>query len=916
MKTTPFIKNLYPFALLAALALPASNAWAQEETPEATAPAGSEASPPSEPMAEAMPQEGQDEEMAVELEEFVFVGSRRQDRSVADSPVPVDVIDGEDFATQGYTDMDSMLSTVIPSYNVNTQPISDAATFVRPANLRGLSPDSTLVLINGKRRHRASVITFLGGGVSDGSQAPDLASIPFIALERVEVLRDGASAQYGSDAVAGVLNFVLKDDDQGGRVETRWGQYYEGDGSTYTVAANAGMPLMWQGEKRGFANFSVEYTQADPTVRSVQRKDAQDLIDAGFPVREPYAQIWGSPEVDYDFKFFGNLGLKLSDNAEVYLVPSFAKREVEGGFFFRNPTNRGGVYRGVNGESIRIAALYGLQNGMALDSNGEPIELPPGVRYNATGGFLEMPLISHPDPKTESLIPDSEKLKAVAENPNLFAFNEKFPGGFTPQFGGEVTDMAIAGGVRGDMESEWHYDFGASIGEHKTEFFMKNTINPQLIAHPDFINNPASIPTDLNPGNYIERDYTINLDFARPFSMGNVAAGLEYREEEFEVEAGDEYAWWADSREGGIAAQGFGVGSNGFPAFPPRIAGATDRGSYAAYLDVEVDVTEDWIAGAAVRYEDHEGFGDTLNGKLSSRWQMADTVALRGSLSSGFRVPTLGQASIRNVTTAFAPNPMTGLPELNDVATIPANEAASSFDGVSELEPETSINLSLGTVINVGALDVTIDYYHIKMEDRIALTSFQPWPTLDSAGNAVPNPGNYTQARWFANDFDTATQGIDIVATYPIEHSGGSTTLLLAGNINETKVRSESPYVDDKREDQLENSLPKFRANFSAIHSIGNWNVLLPRLRYYDDFVEYTADSFKITPSERLLVDVEAEYNFDNGLSLALGAQNIFDTYPSSAGKVIGDELGIAYPESSPYGFNGGFYYLKAAYTF
>ena len=921
MKTTPFIKKLYPFALLAALALPAGNAWAQEETPETASPGGE--SPPPETMAEPMLQEGQDEEMAVELEEFVFVGSRRQDRSVADSPVPVDVIDGEDFATQGYTDMDSMLSTVIPSYNVNTQPISDAATFVRPANLRGLSPDSTLVLINGKRRHRASVITFLGGGVSDGSQAPDLASIPFIALERVEVLRDGASAQYGSDAVAGVLNFVLKDDAQGGRVETRWGQYYEGDGSTYTVAANAGMPLVWQGEKRGFANFSVEYTQADPTVRSVQRADAQTLIADGLPVREPYAQIWGSPEVDYDFKFFGNLGLKISDNAEVYLVPSFAKREVEGGFFFRTPSSgvldvdidgngklddrfnaRAAVFRGpvINGEpTIKVAALRGLNAGLPL---------PEGVLV-ADDGSLGIPIVDN--------VPDPNALKAVAENPNFFAFNEKFPGGFTPQFGGEVTDMAIAGGVKGDMESEWHYDFGASIGEHKTEFYMRNTINPQLIAHPDFIDNPAGIPTNLRPGNYTERDYTINLDVARPFSMGNVAAGLEYREEEFEVEAGDEYAWWADSREDGIAAQGFGVGSNGFPAFPPRIAGATDRGSYAAYLDVEVDVTEDWIAGAAVRYEDHEGFGDTLNGKLSSRWQMSDTVALRGSLSSGFRVPTLGQASIRNVTTAFSPNPATGLPELNDVATIPASEAASSFDGVSELEPETSINVSLGTVISVGDLDVTIDYYYIKMEDRIALTSFQPWPTLDLEGNEIPNPGNYTQARWFSNDFDTATQGVDIVATYPIiEHSVGATVLTFAGNINATEVRRHGAYVDADRVDELENALPKFRANLSAVHNIGNWNVLLPRLRYYSSFVEYTADAtaWKVDASPRLLVDAEVEYNFNNGVSLALGAQNLFDTYPEKAVAGARAGVGTLYPESSPYGFNGGFYYLKAAYTF
>ena len=651
MKTTPFIKKLYPFALLAALALPAGNAWAQEETPETAAPDGE--SPPPETMAEPMPQEGQDEEMAVELEEFVFVGSRRQDRSVADSPVPVDVIDGEDFATQGYTDMDSMLSTVIPSYNVNTQPISDAATFVRPANLRGLPPDSTLVLINGKRRHRASVITFLGGGVSDGSQGPDLASIPYIALERVEVLRDGASAQYGSDAIAGVLNFVLKDDAQGGRVETRWGQYYEDDGASWTIAANAGMPLMRQGEQNGFANFSIEYTESQSTIRSVQRADAQALIDAGLPVREPYAQIWGSPDVEYDYKFFGNIGIDLGDSAQLYVIPSFAKRKVEGGFFFRNPTNRGGINRGpvIDGDStVKVAAL----NGLGIDT-------PPAGVLAAENGQLGIPLVEHPE--TGYLVPNQEVLDAVAADPNFFAFNEKFPGGFTPQFGGVVTDMSIGGGLRGELESEWNYDASAFIGQHKTEFYMRNTINPQLIAHEDFRANPASIPTNLRPGSYIETDYVLNVDVSRPFETSmfhsplNFAAGLEYRVEEFEIEAGEEYAHWADRRQNGIAAQGFGVGSNGFPAFPPRIAGVTDRGSYAAYLDLEADIVEDWLAGFALRYENYDDFGDTLNFKLASRVQMGDNIALRGSVSTGFRVPTIGQTSVRNVTTEFGSLP-------------------------------------------------------------------------------------------------------------------------------------------------------------------------------------------------------------------------------------------------------------------
>lgn len=980
MKTTPLIKKLYPFALLAALALPAGNAWAQEETPETASPGGGE-SPPPETMAEPMLQEGQDEEMAVELEEFVFVGSRRQDRSVADSPVPVDVIDGEDFATQGYTDMDSMLSTVIPSYNVNTQPISDAATFVRPANLRGLPPDSTLVLINGKRRHRASVITFLGGGVSDGSQGPDLASIPYIALERVEVLRDGASAQYGSDAIAGVLNFVLKDDAQGGRVETRWGQYYEDDGASWTIAANAGMPLMRQGEQNGFANFSIEYTESQSTIRSVQRADAQALIDAGLPVREPYAQIWGSPDVEYDYKFFGNIGIDLGDSAQLYIIPSFAKRKVEGGFFFRNPTNRGGIWAGPNRhsnthetvayfrdrrfgeldmelrESLREEMGYvdlpDDQLTMAqMDRNNEiDNEIDEGFNQTISeeiedagtyptvkAAVLNLDLVEEyeageiPD-KIVTINPDGspnqEALNNIEGSDDLFAFNEKFPGGFTPQFGGVVTDISIGGGLRGELESEWNYDASAFIGQHKTEFYMRNTINPQLIAHPDFEKDPTRIPTNLRPGNYVETDYVLNVDVSRPFETSmfhsplNVALGLEYRVEEFEIEAGEEYAWWADRRQGGkdglvddgdgVAAQGFGVGSNGFPAFPPRIAGVTDRGSYAAYLDLEADLVEDWLAGFALRYENYDDFGDTLNFKLATRVQMGDNLALRGSVSTGFRVPTIGQTSVRNVTTEFGSLPGGGY-GLRDKATLPASEVPADLNA-GELEEETSVNFSIGTAINIGKLDITLDYYHIKVEDRIGLTSAQPWPS------DAPNPDNYTAVGWFANAFDTTTQGIDLVATYPIiEHSVGSTVLTFAGNISDTSVdKRDEDIIGDERVDLLENALPDMRLTLSATHMIGPWRVLLPRLRYYSSFVEHTAANYpgwRLDASSRLLVDAEVEYTFDNGVSLALGAQNLFDTYPENTVDGASAGVGTSYPESSPYGFNGGFYYLKAAYTF
>ncbi len=819
----------------------------------------------------------EENEPSVEIQEAVFVGSRRQDRSVAESPVPVDIINQEDLAQQGYTDMHSMLSTVIPSYNVNSQPVSGSPSLVRPAYLRGLPGDSTLVLINGKRRHRASVINVFGAGITDGSHGPDLASIPSIALKRVEVLRDGASAQYGSDAVAGVMNFVLKDDDQGGVVETRWGQYYAGDGDTHTIAANFGLPLT----KNGFANFSFEYTKANPTSRTIQRNNAQgyinraneledgaeltqaemdsgltreQLINRGENVPVP-AQYWGIPETKYDFKFFGNMGINLGDAAQLYFFPSFAQREMEQGFWYRAP------------EGGRLfSAVAELSNGDSFD---------PRVQL--------------------------------------------FPGGFTPQFSGTATDMGIASGVRGTLENDWSYDLSGVIGQHETEFSIWNTVNPQLL------HLQENIPTSYEPGGYTELDYTLNLDLSRPVDVEifhsplNVALGLEYRVEQYEINAGEENSWFDHSgidepllvnwREGD-----FGIGSDGFPGFTPQIAGKTDRGSYAAYIDLEADVVENLLVGTALRYENYEDFSDKVNWKAATRLQVQDGIALRGSVSTGFRVPTVGQANLFDTTSAY-----NDAGDLVNNATLPPTQPLAKELGGQPLEPETSVNFTLGTAFEVSKLDITVDYYHIKMKDRIALTStFDLDDNLhdDLIASGVPGANAIRTVRYFANAFDTTTQGIDIVASYPIQYSDGLTTLTFAFNANETKIdKVKSSGIDYKRTKQVEENLPEVRFSLAANHVQGPWR-FFGRLRYYHDFVEFHADyhGWEFEAKKRLLADAEIGYAFDSGVQLTAGAQNLLDTYPTN--NPFSGSTGARYPDSSPYGFGGGFYYLKAAYTF
>ena len=846
---------------------------------------------------EAQPEE--QEEEVLELSGVTVVGSRLQGRSAQDSAVPVDVIAREDLQTYGIRDMDDLLAATVPSYNVNQQPIADAATLIRPANLRGLPPDSTLVLVNGKRRHRASVIAEFGG-VSNGSHGSDISAIPAIALERIEVLRDGAAAQYGSDAIAGILNFRLREDTRGLTVQTMLGQTYHGDGDRIQVAANLGVPLT----DHGFANFSFEFLNADETSRSAQRADARGLIEAGnMAVRRPATQIWGAPEIQYDYKFFGNLGLDLEAiDARVYAFGNYAERMVEGGFFFREP----GFH--IPGDPSK----YGR----------EGIFVPPGRPGHLLVADLSENGMSGNCP-TVPVNVDANYQGALDGYPDCFIFNEKFPGGFTPRYGGIVEDWSITFGLRGQVESAstlldgWFYDASASFGENRVDFFMHDTVNPQLAAL------RTAIPTIYRPGGYREFDKVFNLDFSRPFDVGvfhsplNVAFGLEHRTEEFEIESGEENSWFVDDRPNGLAQQGFGVGSNGFQGFGPEIAGTFDRGSYAGYLDLEAEVIEHLTLGLAGRHEAYEGIADTVDGKVSARWQFLTDFAVRGSISSGFRAPTVGQANYRKTSTALEGN------RLVDNAVLPPDHPAAARLGAKELEPEKSVNYSVGFVFSLGALDVTLDYYRIKLQDRIALTSNlklteDDIQTLLAAG--VADARNFAGVNFYTNDFDTTTQGIDLVATYPLHTAAGATLLTFVGNWTDTQVdHANADIINARRRRQYEDGLPEFRFTLSADHTWGPWR-FLTRVHYYDVFFEDIVEAGLTSINhERWLTDVELSYTltglpFLTATTVAFGAENVFDQYPRK--NRWAPVLGNKYPPNSPYGFNGGFYYLRAGVEF
>ncbi|MEO1731244.1 MAG: TonB-dependent receptor, partial [Pseudomonadota bacterium] len=897
------------------------------------------------PMNAALAQDQGDDENAQSDESEIVVigvGSRRDGRSAADTTAPVDVISSDELLNQGDTDIQNILRTSIPSYNVNTQPISDAATLIRPANLRGLPPDNTLVLVNGKRRHRAAVISFLGGGISDGSQGPDISVIPAIAIKQLEVLRDGASSQYGSDAIAGVINFALRDNDSGFQIEADYGSTYAGDGDQYSISANLGLPINIA--DGGFLNLSAEYGEIDATSRSVQRDDALGLIAAGNTdvssidvntVTDEVVQIWGQPNVNDDFSFFANFGIDLSDSAEIYAFGNYAQRNVDGGFFYRNPNTRGGVFSNDGGETLLVGDL-------TADGSG-----------------------ACPTVNVIDNVPDPTTFQQVLDDPDCFVFNELFPGGFTPRFGGDLQDQSVVAGVRGDV-GKLGYDVSFTYGENDVSFFINNTVNASL---------GPNTPTSFTPGGYNQRDLNANVDFVYGISNSmfasdiNLAFGAEFREEQFTITAGDPASYelgpLAAPSEAFPTGQGFGSSSNGFGGFTPASAGTSSQQNYAFYVDTEFDVTDNWTVQGALRYEDfYNSFGDTLNYKIGTLYRLSDSFAVRGTWSTGFKAPTAGQANVSNVTTAFTGG------VLQDQGTIPLSSGAGQFVADSleastgvrpTLTSETSQNFTAGVAFNIGNIDFTVDYFNIKVDDRIAIsdqqdffqalsdfatangqpfgddvtTTSQAIFTLSNAGlidaNDFAGSEDLASFGFFTNSFDTRTQGIDFVASTDVSlYQGSETDLSLAFNWTDTEVTdrgldSAAP-LSLGRATQLEDNLPATRGNFTVNHFDGPLRGLI-RVNYFGEFFECHLDStndaageengycdLPIFAGEEFTVDVEGSVTINDKFEIVAGAQNVFDNYPDV--NPFAGIVGSLYPTTAPSGFSGGLYYVKLRASF
>ncbi len=797
----------------------------------------------------------------------VVVGTRARPRSVIESTVPIDVIPPNEVVSRVDTNLTHRLRTILPSYNVNLQPISDAATISPPANLRNLAPDHTLVLVNGKRRHRSSIINWTANGVSDGAQGPDISPIPAIALRQVEVLRDGASAQYGSDAIAGVLNFLLKDQPSGGSVEFRSGVHQDGGGAGYSFAGNVGLPI----GKTGFANLSLEYGNSNPTDRSIQRSDAAALISAGNThVRNP-AQVWGSPDIDDDLKFFGNFGYLFSNGLNFYGHTNYASKTVTGGFFFRNPNTRGGVFSNDSGKTLLI--------GDELAARGE--------------GSANCPTVT-----ITNHMPDQDALGRVFADPNCFSFQERFPGGFTPNFGGDATDSSVVAGLRGTTSQGILWDASVSVGSNQADFFIHNTVNASF--GPD-------TPTSFDPGLYRQQEIGINFDVSYAVNDRiNVAGGAEWRDEEFTIGLGQRESW----DFGPFAPQGFSAASNGFPGFSPIAAGNWSRSNVAAYGDFELlGRKERWTLGLAVRVEDFEDFGTTLNGKVSARVRLNRDVSLRASISDGFRAPTPGQQNAFNVSTQYD----TTLLDLVNRGTIPSTSALAQRYGGRPLGPEKSINYAVGAVIDSGPLTLTADYFRVHLSDRFGTSrdiNLSPDEVDILVAEGITSASNLRTFRFFINDFATITQGIDVVSTYTPPALGGGTAFSLALNHTNNEVTHfHEELLSANRIRRLEEALPKNRWNFSTSQRVGRLNVL-GRLSYYGGWFDGDDPAFY---DGKPILDLEFDLPLSASTTLVFGSHNLLNTYPGRS--PIALRNGELYSEYTPWGFNGAYYYFGISYT-
>jgi iron complex outermembrane receptor protein len=813
---------------------------------------------------------------ATEVESVIVTGTRVTGMRASDSPAPIQVLGETAMQNVAQPDLMQAIMQNVPSFNAQGYG-ADTANLTLSAALRGLSPNDTLLLVNGKRRHTTANLAVDGGSPYSGAATADLGLIPVSAIERVEVLQDGAAAQYGSDAIAGVVNLILKTADHGGSAVATAGRYYENGGDTGAWSVNLGAPFA----EKGFVNLTLEQRYhehsdqggADRRLYDINGKilPTDNPVDAAGVVQQP-----GAPHVNHIFgdtqynlyNFFYNAGYDLGGDTEAYSFGSYSNRKASAFENYRVPTK---------------------------------------VSGHTSTGALYYPL----------------------------------PTGFSPSETLKEDDYSFTGGIRGTYEA-WSWDLSSTYGEDIDGIYTTNSANAQL-----FPVLAAASPTPIVPqrdfydGQFTTSQWTTNLDIVRSLEVGlatplNFAFGAEYRRDTFGIEAGEPSSY-------------YGAGAQSFTGYDPSNAGTHDRTSYAGYLDLAGNPVTGLHLEGALRYEHYSDFGDDTVWKLTGRYDFNPAFAVRGTLSTGFRAPTLAEEfySGTNVSPSFAE------------VQLPPNSAAAAVAGFSPLKPEKSDNISIGFVAHpMERLQITLDAYQIKMKDRITVTgliygsavaggvnhviSQAVLNAITAHGNTLDTGISYAGIAVFANAVDTTTTGAEFTANYASDFGEyGHVDWTAALNYNKTKLDklyalpaadfSAAPTVITQNSllspgslSALTTATPKDRLVLGALWTKGAWSVNLRESVFGP--ASALASTSNITTTLKsptaAITDLTVSFRLTENVKLDVGANNLFDKKPPlvptlSIGKpATGGNVWNAPIGFTPYGINGGYYYGRMTVTF
>jgi len=787
------------------------------------------------------------------LNTVVVTGNRgSQQRTVADSPSPIDVISAEQLQASGKVGLKELLARLLPSFNLPAINGGGTSWSVRGVTMRGLSGDQVLVLVNGKRRHNTALINNLAR-IGTAAVPVNLDLIPVSAIDHIEVLRDGASAQYGSDAIAGVINIILKETDHGGSAETSFGRYGSGDGDTVHQTANYGMPLAGD----GFLNLALDTKEQEPFSRTGSATGA----------------LYSAPG-----------------------VPDKRDQTVDRHGW--NPSY------GLGREKVTNAS-YNLE-----------VPLQDDLRFYSfsTVSYMETTKV------TGNYRPND--IYSLAGDPNT-----PYPDGIHAQRRNRTIDFQLAGGFKGEVGG-WNYDASSTWGEDNSTLNAANTLNPSL--------GPTS-PTSFNLASQIFDQWTNNLDFNRAFDIGlknplQAAFGFEHRFERYEIDAGDYNSYTPGNY---VLPSGPFAGTTPLPGLASyngtskADAGSISRNNIASYFDLGLDVTDKWFVGVAGRYEHYtQDIGSTWSGKFSTRYEILPGFALRGTVNNGFRAPSLAQ-TIYSSSTFTSGGVVNGERQSVPVKVLPVDTPEAQALGAQKLKPEKSLNYSFGfTFEPVDNYRLTTDFYQIGIRDRIVSTSLLGGPAVSQilAANGLP-PSLYAQ--YYTNAVDTRTRGVDIVNEYRQQlDQYGQVRWSAAWNWNQTKIEKlqanpsqlaslgpQYQLFDRRLQKDLTVATPQSKLILASNWKLAPYNVNLAVTRF-GSYVE--GDNNPVNDrkfSAKWITDLDVAYDLSKNLTVALGANNLFNVYPDKKG--ITDWTGAyQYGQFSPFGFGGAYYYTRLAYNF